>query len=278
MKVIIWAIILVTLLAGCVPATPVPIEIPPVITQFDATPSSIAPGNVSTLKWKVNGADRVSIDQGIGDVAVNGQQMVFPTASTTYTLTAVNQFGSSTVRVQIVVVDTNATRPAAPTTQYPIVAVFAANPANIAMGGESVISWDVKNSFDVSIEPNFGPIKPSGSKTVTPPYTTTYKLTANNNFGSILATTTVTVSATPPTVDTPVIKFFTANPCVIKKGESSTLSWSSINGSSATIDQHVGIVGGEGTTQVSPATTTTYTLLVTNPEGAQYQTVTVNVK
>ncbi len=157
-------------------------------------------------------------------------------------------------------------------------AVFTVQPANIMSGGYATLVWDIRNTFDVTIEPGFGIIRPSGSQPVNPPFTTTYKLTANNSQGSILATTTLTVSGAPPSMDTPVVKFFTANPYVIRQGESATLSWQTIGGSSVSIDKNVGTVAGEGTTQVSPAVTTTYMLTVISPDGGQFQTVTVNVK
>lgn len=160
----------------------------------------------------------------------------------------------------------------------PTVAVFTVQPANILFGGYATLVWDIRNTYDVSIEPGFGIIRPSGSQPVNPPFTTTYELTANNSQGSILATTTLTVSGAPPTEDTPVVKFFTANPYVIRKGESATLSWQTIGGSSASIDKGLETVPGEGTIQVSPLVTTTYMLTVTSPDGAQFQTVTVNVK
>ena len=162
----------------------------------------------------------------------------------------------------------------------PIVAVFTVQPANIMSGGYATLVWDIRNTFDVTIEPGFGIIRPIGSQPVNPPFTTTYKMTANNSQGSILATTTLTVSGTPPTVDTPVVKFFTANPYVIRRGESAILSWQTVGGSSVVIDKELSTMfwPAEGTTQVSPAATTTYMLSVTSPDGGQFQTVTVNVK
>ena len=141
-----------------------------------------------------------------------------------------------------------------------------------------MLAWEVQNSFDVEIQPGFTIIPPKGSRQVDPLFTTTYKLTANNGQGSIIATTTLTVSGALPNEETPVIKFFTVTPYVIRKGESAMLSWQSTDGSSASIDNVPGIVSGSGTTQVTPAQTTTYMLTVTNPRGAQFQTVTVNVR
>lgn len=162
----------------------------------------------------------------------------------------------------------------------PTVALFAAQPSNIMSGNYATLAWDVRNSFDVSIEPRFGVIRPSGSQPVNPPFTTTYKLTANNTEGSILATTTLTVSGAYPSVDTPVVKFFTADPYVIRKGESAILSWQTVGGSSISIDKELstGYWPAEGTAEVSPQATTTYMLTVTSPDGGQFQTVTVNVR
>jgi len=167
---------------------------------------------------------------------------------------------------------------AAPTLNYPEVAIFTVTPANILSGEYATLTWDVRNSYDVEIEPGLTIIRPQGSQPVNPAFTTTYRLTATNAQGFIVATTTLTVSGAPPTIDTPVIKSFIATPYVIRKGGSSILSWQTINGSSVSIDRDVGTVSGEGSKEVSPTTTTTYMLTVTSPEGAQFQTVTVNVK
>jgi hypothetical protein len=166
----------------------------------------------------------------------------------------------------------------APSFNLPEVATFTVTPANIASGQYATLTWDVRNGYDVEIEPGFTIIRPQGSQPVNPAFTTTYRLTATNAQGSIVATTTLTVSGVPPTIDTPVIRSFIATPNVIRKGGSAILSWQTLNGSSASIDRNVGTVAGEGSTQVSPTATTTYMLTVTSPDGAQFQTVTVNVK
>ncbi len=165
-----------------------------------------------------------------------------------------------------------------PSFNLPEVAIFHVEPGNIVEGNFATLTWDVRNAYDVEIEPRFGIIRPKGSQPVNPTRTTTYKLTATNDQGSILATTTLTVSGVPPTIDTPVVESFTASPPVIRSGGSSILSWRTVGGSSASIDRGVGIVSGEGSTQVSPAATTTYMLTVSSPNGAQFQTVTVNVR
>jgi peptidoglycan-associated lipoprotein len=98
------AVTLVALLlfaAGCAkkvpPPPPPPASTPiasapsptagPVIASFTAEPSTIEPGQSSTLRWSISGATDMSIDHGIGAVQSQGQRQVFPRTSTTYALT-----------------------------------------------------------------------------------------------------------------------------------------------------------------------------------------------
>jgi peptidoglycan-associated lipoprotein len=66
-----------------------------VIAQFTAEPDSIERGQSSTLRWSVSDATSVTIEPGLGAVQTNGSRQVFPSNTTTYTLTAV---GTRTVK------------------------------------------------------------------------------------------------------------------------------------------------------------------------------------
>jgi hypothetical protein len=74
--------------------------------NFSASPSSIVPGQSSTLTWTSNNATSVSINQGIGAVIGSGSRGVSPASTTTYTLTATNSTGVSTTRTATVTVGT----------------------------------------------------------------------------------------------------------------------------------------------------------------------------
>jgi len=64
------------------------------IVQFVAEPSEINAGESATLRWEVQNARRVEIDNGIGEVSpTSGEFTVTPNATTTYTLTAYDQEG-----------------------------------------------------------------------------------------------------------------------------------------------------------------------------------------
>jgi hypothetical protein len=71
----------------------------PVVNYFDTTPNVIPPGEIITMLWSVAGADSVSINQGIGNVNVQGRYSVKPSSTTTYVLTAVNSAGSVNAQV-----------------------------------------------------------------------------------------------------------------------------------------------------------------------------------
>lgn len=75
----------------------------PVVSAFNADPASITAGGASTLSWTVNGAATVTIDQGIGDVALSGTRSVSPASNTVYTLKATNSAGTTTATAQIIV-------------------------------------------------------------------------------------------------------------------------------------------------------------------------------
>jgi hypothetical protein len=168
----------------------------PVVNSFDANPPSISAGGSSTLTWNSSGAASVSIDQGIGNVALTGSRPVAPSTTTTYTLTATNSSGSLTATCQVMVAGTPAAPPAAPPAAgLPVVSSFTANPPGITAGNQSALSWNVSNATSVTIGPAVGTFAASGSTIVSPASTTTYTLTATNAVGSTTSTAQVIVSS-----------------------------------------------------------------------------------
>ena len=80
-----------------------------------------------------------------------------------------------------------------------------------------------------------------------------------------------------PKPQAPRIDTFVAEPASIERGQSSTLRWAVANATNMAIDQGVGAVQANGTRQVSPANSTTYTLTASGAGGTQTRSVTVNV-
>lgn len=105
---------LVILAAGChkkapppppppPPAAATPPASKPTIDYFSAEPATINNGQPSSLRWSVTGATGVQIDNGIGSVSPNGRRAVYPTATTTYHLTATGPGGETDADATITV-------------------------------------------------------------------------------------------------------------------------------------------------------------------------------
>ena len=147
----------------------------------------------------------------------------------------------------------------------PTITLFSATPAAILPGQSSTLTWAVQNSTSVTINMGVGAVAASGSTSVSPTATTTYTLTATGAGGTVTATVTVQVGPNPPGV--PQIIRFEANPVSIAPGQSSTLSWTTTGATTVTISPTVGSVTLNGSTTVTPAQTTTYTLTASSNDG-----------
>jgi len=72
----------------------------PTISSFTASAAHVSPGGSVTLSWTTSSAEYVIVSPGLG--AVRGTSAtVSPTATTTYTLYATNQYGRTTATVAV---------------------------------------------------------------------------------------------------------------------------------------------------------------------------------
>lgn len=152
---------------------------PPSITSYTASPSTIATGHSTTLNWMVTGGAAVSIS-GIGSQSGTSVS-VSPATTTSYTLTAINAAGSATATITVTV-----------ETQAPLITDFWSNPVQITSGQTASLNWDVSLADTMTLDNGIGTVTGSAF-TVSPPTTTTYKLTATNLVGSVSATVTISV-------------------------------------------------------------------------------------
>ncbi|MDP2815571.1 MAG: RHS repeat-associated core domain-containing protein [Rectinemataceae bacterium] len=234
------------------------------IGSFTTTASTIPIGGSATLNWSTSGATSVTLN-GTG-VGAASSQIVSPTATTTYTLTAAS--GATTVSQQITI----------SVVQAPLISYFSASPSNIYQGDSTALGWNVTNATTVSLDQGIGGV--SGiSQNVSPSGTTTYTLTASNsqNGVSVTRTASATVIVSPrPTV--PSITSFYADAGSIGAGNGTTLRWTVANsvGAVNVTLASVGTVSASGTQWVVPSTTTTYTITATNSLDAS-KTVSANV-
>ncbi|MCC6786954.1 MAG: RHS repeat protein [Hyphomonadaceae bacterium] len=232
------------------------------IGAFYPSLSSIPLGASVTLYWTSLNATSASIDNGVGAVTpvAGGSVSVSPSVATTYTLTLTGAGGSTVLQTTIAV------RPGG---------TFSASPSGIPPGNSATLSWTSAGATAASIDNGVGAVTPvaGGSVAVSPTVTTTYTLTLDGTGGQTVLQTTLIVAPLPTGT-------FVAAAPTIGTGGSTTLTWTSQNATSASIDHGVGSVTpvAGGSVIVSPTTTTTYTLTLNSLVGPQtlQATVTVN--
>lgn len=86
-----------------------------------------------------------------------------------------------------------------------------------------------------------------------------------------------TVHTSVPAGAAPVIQGFTATPATVAPGGAVTLAWTAAGASRCFVSPDPGPVRG-ATASVTPAVTTTYTLLAEGPYGSATATLTVTVR
>ena len=180
----------------------------PIVAVFNVDPNIIAVGQLATLHWDVSGATSVSIDQGVGDVQQVGSKVVYPYYTTTYTLTASSSCCSVSKAAVLTVGNYYPYQmpygypygfPPNYPYQYgypyiygPIIDILNISPSTIPAGNTAILSWHVTGANTVIIT-GLGVVPSSGSSPVSPTSTTTYTLTAINDFATTTGSVTVQV-------------------------------------------------------------------------------------
>ena len=163
------------------------------------------------------------------------------------------------------------------------------SPSSVLPGGASTLYWtstdaeytDIHNvlaSFSddmtaASYPPHITDYgRPWGNAVVHPTYSRTYTVTFYGPGGNVTCLTTIIVSQPPPPTPAPSCTI-SANPTKVKSGENATLTWTSQNAATASLNQGIGAVVLNGNQNVGPLTaTTTYTLTVTGNGSATCNT------
>ncbi len=236
------------------------------VIAFAASSGVIVQGQSTTLSWKVTNAASFSISPAVssGTLPLTGSADVSPAQTTTYVGTATDANGrAATSSIVVTVVPQGS----APTITISI------SPSVVAAGQSTTLTWTSTNSTSVAITPSVlgddvTSVALSGSTTIVPSATTTYMATATGAAG-VTASASATINILGVTL--------VANPSKIGPGQTASLSWTSANATSLSIDQGVGVVNGpSGSLSVSPAATTIYTITATNGTASATATATVN--
>lgn len=165
---------------------------------------------------------------------------------------------------------------------------FSANPTSLKCGQSSQLSWSSADSVENTIS-GIGKVGASGNQTVTPKQTTTYDFTAAGPGGIVKKSATVDVDSSIQsslTVSPAEVRYHKVGDNVVEQG-SATLSWSTTNAQSVSIDP-LGTVDASGSKTITPTPkqtgygpvdeTDTYTLHATNDcGGSQTETATLHI-
>ncbi len=221
---------------------------------FNSSPIMVSGNVTNNANVTVNGV-QATVSNGIFTATISlneGQNTITATATDQY-----NQTATDNIDVNLVYLT-------------PTVSISAA-PASLMLGEQATLSWTSANADAAIIDQGIGSVGLDGSTTVSPSETTTYTITATGPGGTAISSVTVSVTYPEPTAS------ISAAPSSIMPGESATLSWSSTNADSASIDQGIGTVSLSGSIVVSPTATTTYTITVTRGGETVVDFVTVVV-
>ena len=148
----------------------------------------IQEGESATLTWTSNSATSVSLDNNIGEVALNSSIEVLPTATTTYTLVAVNgsKLLNDSVTITVIPLGVSVT--------------MSALPLQIDSGQTSTLNWTSYNSTTASMDNGIGQVPTSGSIEVSPTaVSTTYTITVSGLDGNATASASIGVNQPPST-------------------------------------------------------------------------------
>ena len=211
--------LVVIALVGCLTIEPEPPLLPPVISAFTASPSTLAVTAPVTLSWSVSGATSLRIEPGGIDVTGLAQTTVFPSSTTTYTLIASNASGDRTRDVEVVVSGNgNGSE------DVPVISTFSASPDVVQAGGAVTLSWRVSGATSLWLGPVGANVTGLERWTVYPGATTTYTLFAVNSAGQSTSETTVTVQGDVDP-ELPVISTFEPAVTIVNPGLPNTLRW-----------------------------------------------------
>lgn len=165
--------------------------VPPQITSFTASPTSVNAGQTTTISWTTTNATAVNItppvfnpEDGI-TLPTTGTANPPVSSTTTYTITATGPGGSAA--------------PQSVTVTVPFTLSLSVTPATITPGQQATLSWQVSGGTTPTLAIDNGVCAscalPQGTATVSPAATTTYTATATAPDGTpIKQTATLTVS------------------------------------------------------------------------------------
>ncbi|MCG8532747.1 MAG: hypothetical protein MI749_19105, partial [Desulfovibrionales bacterium] len=157
----------------------------------------------------------------------------------------------------------------------PTINTFSINPSTIYKGNSANLNWNVDSatSTKLYLSTSQPPLTVSneGTKVVSPNHNTTYKIEARCHGLVSSKSVEIIVQDPPPTIS------FNVAPEEIFITDTARLSWNTYGAEFCSIKPNIGSVEINGSKEVQPTTTTTYTISATGPTGTSTAQATVSV-
>jgi hypothetical protein len=264
----------------------------PTVVLFEASATTVSPGQTVSINWNVTDAFEVTLQQDSGaqqPVGASGTQNFVITAETTFTLRS-RDSGNTCPITRTITIRVNSTPPCS---TPPLIGSFTANPSSITPGASSQLAWNTSgitagDEVEITGPNGFSQagLPAGGTLSVTPPAADgdyTYTLRATNicpdgTRQTVQQSVIIRVRSCPP----PVVDVFSATPNTVIAGGNQIvrLSWN-ISGTADSVAINNGVGGslpaGGFVDITQPQVTTTYTITAIGCGQTRQMTVTITV-
>ncbi len=225
-------------------------KIPPTINTFSTNKKIVNRIEDIVLSWEVSGAERIFINQQIGDVSKLNSVKYKVTKDVVLTLFAETYFGVQSH--QSISIQTSKVPPT--------IKNFVASKYIVEDEKSIELKWDVDNAANITIDNGVGDVSTTNRQSVRILKDTTFTIKAVSCFGAISTRfIKVQISKTPPKIIS-----FRSQALLLAEGLSTFLAWSVEGAHSVEIDNGIGIVVTSGKINISPTIDTAYTLVAKN--------------
>lgn len=209
---------------------------PPKIHSFTASKSLLIDATPVCLTWNVTGAERVEIDNSIGDVTGKSHVNVRPRRNSSFTLMAISPFGvvaQASVQVRV-------------STAPPSIVYFRSDRNLLSDPRPVELVWKVSDGAHEVLIDGVGAVASEGSLRVAQKRDTVYVLRATSFFGySSESQVEVLVSK-----EAPRIEAFAANPAFVREGMEAEIRWKVSGADHVVIEPKIGLVAPDGRLKV----------------------------
>ena len=225
----------------------------PKIINFGSNEKEVLKGKAIELSWNIENYDKISINNGIGNVTGKHSISVSPNNTATYKLLAENAFDKTENELSVTVLP------------LPKIKDFRSKQQKIEFGKETQLVWDIENAEKVELHwlGNMEIIPNKGEKFISPTEHTNYKVIVTALDGITKEEKEITIQVFKRVE----IKSFVSNLEFVVESLPIKLSWEIDNASSVTLSSNMQSdidVTGKSEIEISPKRTTTFSLKANN--------------